>query len=127
RLLIRAPAPGSAGQAGQNSNLELAVLIRGQQVQVIPDSGQQTPGLAGFDLARAADTIAAYGHAELAVDLGNVHMPVGYVRPRRLASGVELAGDKLVLRDAAVADGLTAGVYLAYAPWRPPAELLITA
>ena len=35
-------------------------------------------------------------------------MPVAYVRPRRLASGVELAGDKLVLRDAATVDGLTA-------------------
>ena len=92
RLLIRVPAPDSAGQAGQNSKLELAVLIRGQQVQAIPVGGQQSPGLAGFDLARAADTIAAHGHAELAVDLGNVHMPVGYVRPRRLASGVELAG-----------------------------------
>ena len=127
RLLIRVPAPDSAGQAGKNGKLELAVLIRGQQVQAIPDSGQQSPGLAGFDLARAADTIAAHGHAELAVDLGSVHMPVGYVRPRRLASTVELAGDKLVLRDAATVDGLTAGVYLAYASWRPPAELLIAA
>jgi hypothetical protein len=127
RLLIRVPAPDSAGQAGQNSKLELAVLIRGQQVQAIPVGGQQSPGLAGFDLARAADTIAAHGHAELAVDLGNVHMPVGYVRPRRLASGVELAAHTLVLRDATAVDGLTAGVYLAYAPWRPPAELLIAA
>jgi hypothetical protein len=126
RLLIRVPAPDSAGQAEKNGKLELAVMVRGQQVQAIPASGQQSPGLAGFDLARAADTIAAHGHAELAVDLGNVHMPVGYVRPRRLASGVELAGDKLALREAAAVDGLTAGVYLAYAPWRPPAELLIT-
>jgi hypothetical protein len=125
RLLIRVPAPDSAGQAGESSKLELAVLIRGSQVQAIPVSGQQSPGLAGFDLVRAADTIAAYGHAELAVDLGNVHMPVGYVRPRRLASGVELAGDTLVLCNAATVDGLTAGVYLAYAPWRPPTELLI--
>jgi hypothetical protein len=127
RLLIRVPAPESVGQAGQSSTLELAVLIRGQRVQAIPVSGQQSPGLAGFDLVRAADTIAAYGHAELAVDLGDVHMPVGYVRPRRLASGVELTGDQLVLRDAAVAGGLTAGVYLAFAPWRQPAELLIAA
>lgn len=127
RLLIRVPAPDSAGQAAKNGEPELAVLIRGQQVQGIPVSGQQSPGLAGFDLARAADTVAAHGHAELAVDLGSVHMPVGYVRPRRLASGVELAGDKLALRDPAAVDGLTAGAYLVFAPWRPPAELLITA
>jgi hypothetical protein len=127
RLLIRVPAPESAGQAAQNSKLELAVLIRGEQVQAIPVSGQQSPGLAGFDLVRAADTVAAHGHAELAVILGDVHMPVGYVRPRRLASGVEVAGDKLVLRDAAAVDGLTAAVYLVYAPWRQPVELLVAA
>jgi hypothetical protein len=127
RLLIRVPPPDSAGQAGGSGKLELAVLIRGQQVQAIPVSGQQSPGLAGFDLVRAADTIAAHGHAELAVDLGNFHMPVGYVRPRRLASGAAVAGDKLALRGAAAVDGLTAGVYLAYAPWRKPAELPVQA
>jgi hypothetical protein len=127
RLLIRVPAPDSAGQPGKNSQLELAVLIRGQQVQAIPASGHQSSGLGGFDLTRAADTVAAYKHAELAVDLGDVHMPVGYVRPRRLASGVDLAGDKLVLRDAAAVDGLTTGVYLVYAPWRPPTELPVAA
>ncbi len=59
-------------------------------MQVIEASGQQSPGLAGFELARAADTIAAYGRAELAVDMDGVLMPVGYVRPRRLAPGVDL-------------------------------------
>jgi hypothetical protein len=116
RLLIRGSAAG-----------QLAVLIRGRQIQAIEASGQQSPGLVGFELARAADTIAAHGHAELALDMGGVLMPVGYVRPRRLASGVDMSVDKLVLRDAAAVDGLTAGVYLAYAPWRPPAELAVAA
>ena len=131
RLLIRVPAPpGRPGQAAGTSypnRIELAVLIRGQQVQAVEASGQQSPELAGFELARAADTIAEHGHAELAVGMGGVFMPVGYVRPRRLASGVGLSVDKLALRDAASVDGLTAGVYLAYAPWRPPAELAVAA
>jgi hypothetical protein len=42
-----------------------------------------------FELARAADTIAAYGRAELAVDMGGALMPVGHVRPRRVALGVD--------------------------------------
>jgi hypothetical protein len=95
-LLIRVPAtspPGQAGQAGrrgQPSRLELAVIVRGQRVQAIAATGQPCAGVAGFDLARAAGTVAAAGRAELAVELDGVLMPVGYVRPRRLVPGVEL-------------------------------------
>jgi hypothetical protein len=131
RLLIRVPSPGQPSQVtkvGHPDRLELAVLVRGQRVQAIEASGQRSPGLAGFELARAADTVAAHGHAELALDMGDgALMPVGYVRPRRLASGVDLSAGKLLLRDAAAVDGLTAGVYLARAPWRPPAELTVSA
>ena len=127
RLLVRVPASSEGSQAAQPNQLELAVHVRGQQVQTIPASGQQQAGLAGFELARAADTIAAVGRAELTVNVGGAIMPVAYVRPRRLASGVDLAGDKLVLHDVATVDGLTAGVYLVYAPWRPPVELTVSA
>jgi hypothetical protein len=92
RLLIRVPVASQAGQAAADrdpNRLELAVIVRGQQAQVIEASGPLSPGLVGFELADAADTIAAHGRAELAVDLGGVLMPVGYVRPRRLALGVE--------------------------------------
>lgn len=121
RLLVRFP-----GQA-QQGNLELAVHVRGRQVQTVPASGQQSAGLIGFDLARAADTIANAGSAQLTLTIGSTMMPVATVRPRRLASGAEIAGDKLVLRDAVEIEGLTAGVYLAYAPWRPPVELAVSA
>jgi UvrD-like helicase C-terminal domain len=114
RLLVRVPPASQAHPAGVNGNpngFELAVLVRGQQVQVIEASGPRSAGLAGFDLARAADTIAAYGHAELAVNVAGARMPVGYVRPRRLAPGVELLASgaespagRLVLRDAAAPD-----------------------
>lgn len=127
RLLVRVPVSGEARQASQPNELELAVHLKGQQVQAIPSSGQQSPGLAGFELARAADTVAAHGRAELVVNLGDVSMPVAYVRPRRLASGAELEGGRLALREPTVVDGLTAGVYLAYAPWRPPVELAVSA
>jgi hypothetical protein len=92
RLLIRVPAasrPGQGAEGASPGRLELAVIVRGQQVQVIEASGQQSPGLVGFELAHAADTIAAHGRAEFSLDIGGVLMPVGYVRPRRLALGVE--------------------------------------
>ena len=88
RLLIRVP-PGQVAGTGSQNLPELAVLVRGQQVQVIGATGQQPPGLVEFELARAAETIAAYGRAELAVDMGGVLMPVGHVRPRRVALGVD--------------------------------------
>jgi hypothetical protein len=93
RLLVRVPGSSQSGQvaeSGDQDGVELAVLIRGQQVRAIAASGLRSPGLAGFELARAADAIAASGHAELAVGVSGVLMPVAYVRPRRLAPGVEL-------------------------------------
>jgi hypothetical protein len=93
RLLIRVPGlgrPGPGADGGGPDRLELTVLVRGRPVQAIEASGRQSPGLAGFELARAAGTIAAHGHAELAVGMDGVLMPVGYVRPRRLVPGVEL-------------------------------------
>jgi hypothetical protein len=116
-LVIRVPGsspPGQATDSGIPDRLELAVLVRGQRVQVIAATGPHSPGLAGFDLARAADTIAACGRAELAVDMDGVLMPVGYVRPRRLAPGVELLAsgaevpeDALAPRDAPAPDRLS--------------------
>jgi len=119
RLLVRVPGSLQTykGHGG------LGVYVSGNQVQIIDASGQQAAGLLGFELARAADTIATHGRAELAIDLGDVLMPVVTIRPRKLASAVELDGDALLLRDHVHVEGLTAGVYLAYAPWRPPAEL----
>ncbi|MGH3212777.1 MAG: UvrD-helicase domain-containing protein [Trebonia sp.] len=88
RLLVLVP-PGQVAANGNQNRPQLAVLVRGQQVQVIEASGQQSPEPVVFELAHAADTIAAYGRAELAVDMGGALMPVGHVRPRRMAMGVD--------------------------------------
>jgi hypothetical protein len=103
-LLIRVPAASQdadeqEAESGHQSPLELAVLVRGQRVQVIEAAGRPASGVAGFELARAADTIAGCGRAELAVDLDGVLMPVGYVRPRRLAPGVDLLASGAELSD----------------------------
>jgi hypothetical protein len=109
-LLIRIPAAGPEAGSGRLGQLELAVLVRGQRAAVIAATGPPSRGLAGFDLASAADTIAGGGRAELALDMDGILMPVGYVRPRRLAPGVELLasgtepGDALTPREAPVPD-----------------------
>jgi hypothetical protein len=121
RLLARLPGES------QDSQPELELYVGGRVVQSVPASGQRSAGLAGFELERAADTIAAHGRAELVLNAGETRMPVGYVRPRRLASGADIDGCMLVVHDAAAVEGLAVGVYLGYAPWRPPVELPVAA
>ena len=117
RLLIRAP-----GLADANG---LEIWVRGRCAQDIPASGQRSAGLTGFELSRAGDTVAEHGRAELYLPVSDGRMPVAVVRPRRLASGADIVDGRLVLHDHARVDGLLAGVYLLYAPWRTPFELAI--
>jgi hypothetical protein len=112
RLLVR--APGTALTA------ELEVWAGLQPVQTIPPSGGQASGLAGYELPRASETVAHHGRAEFFLPWGHGRMPVGMVRPRRLASGAELSDGLLIIRDCVPVDGLTAALYLARAPWRAP-------
>jgi superfamily I DNA/RNA helicase len=119
RLLVRAP-----GTAVRD---DLEVWAGAQRVQTIPASGARAPGLTGYDLARASETVAHHGRAELFLPWGQNAMPVGFVRPRRLATGAEISGDQLRIRDCVQIDGLTAALYLARAPWRAPVIVPIPA
>lgn len=112
RLLIRIP------DLAEPPDLE--IWIGGVQVQVIPASGQRTPGLTGYELSRGNDTIAEHGRAELILPLAGRSMLVGIVRPRSLASGADLGSGQLRLREYRHVDGLMAGVYRVFAPWRGP-------
>jgi hypothetical protein len=112
RLLVRVP--------DWNDLPDLEVRVSGAQVQAIPPSGQRSPGLAGYELARAADTITEHGRAELVLQFSGTPMLAGTVRPRRLASGAELGEDQIRLLGYRPVDGLMAGIYLVFAPWRAP-------
>ena len=113
RLLVRAP--------GMALTAELEVWAGLQPVQTIPPSGGQASGLTGYELPRASETVAHHGRAEFFLPWGQSRMPVGMVRPRRLATGAEVSDGQLIIRDCVPVDGLTAALYLARAPWRAPA------
>jgi superfamily I DNA/RNA helicase len=115
RLFVRAP--------GTVVKSDLEVWAGAQRIQAIPASGQSAPGLTGYDLPRAAETVAHHGRAELLLPWGHGVMPVGFVRPRRLASGAEVSAGQLRIRDCVQVDGLAVGLYLCRAPWRAPVVL----
>jgi hypothetical protein len=112
RLLVRVP--------DSTEPRDLEVWVGGQRAQVIPASGQRSPGLAGYELARGGDTIAEHGRAELVLSLADAPMPVGIVRRHRVACGADLDSGQIQLRDYRHVDGLVAGIYLVLAPWRRP-------
>jgi hypothetical protein len=115
RLLIRTP--------GTSMTAELEVWAGPQRVQTIPPSGQRGAGLTGYDLARASETVAHHHRAELIVPWGTAAMPVAFIRPRRLATGAHIYLGRLIIHDSVPVEGLTAGLYLTRAPWRPPVVL----
>ena len=115
RLLVRAPRTVV--------RTDLEVWAGAQRIQTIPASGEQVPGLTGYDLPRASETVAHHGRAELLLPWGHGAMPVGFVRPRRLATGVEVSFGQLRIRDCVQVDGLMVAVYLVRAPWRAPVLL----
>ena len=112
RLLVR--APGTVVKA------DLEVWVGAQRIQTIPPTGGQASGLTGYDVPRASQTVAHHGRAELLLPWGHNVMPVGVVRPRRLATGAEISSGQLKIRDCAQVEGLTVALYLARAPWRAP-------
>lgn len=112
RLLVRVP--------DWNELPDLEVCVSGRPVQAIPASGHRSLGLAGYELVRAADTIGEHGRAELVLQFAGSPMLVGTVRPRRFASGADLDEGRIRLRDYRHVDGLTAGIYRAFAPWLTP-------
>jgi hypothetical protein len=117
-LLVRDP--------GMNAPLGLRVVAGNKVIQEVPSSGRAQAGVARFDLIRIADTVAAHQHVELVCDAAGGSL-LAKVRPRRLATGLDRAADVLLLRDAVQVEGLTAGLYLATAPWRRPVSVAVGA
>lgn len=118
RLLVRIPDDSEAG--------DLEIWVGGMRVQDIPPSGQRSPGLTGYELARGADTIAEHGRAELVLQLAGTAMIAGMVRPRQLTSGLDMDDGKICLLNYRHVDGLMAGIYLVFAPWRGAAVLPVS-
>ena len=97
------------------------VLLQGQrEVQSTPVSSG-SGGAARLDIRRFADTIGVTGTGRLELDLLGRRIPLAVIRPRLLASGVDLDPSGLLsLRDCPDIEGLTVAVYRLYKPWQEP-------
>lgn len=110
-LLVRLPEVAEA---------QLVVKAAGRELQTVVSGFTYGQPLARFSLAAIADTVGVHGIAQLDVRVDGQELPVARCTPRRLASSVQLDRDRLVLVDGVHAEGLVAGLYRVYAPWRPP-------
>ncbi|HEX5542250.1 MAG TPA: hypothetical protein VFX60_11930 [Micromonospora sp.] len=99
---------------------QLIVRAGGNELQTVDSRATYGQPLARFPLAAIADTVTAQGSAQLEVRLNGQDYPVARCMPRRLASSVKVEDDRLVLVEGVRVEGLVAGLYQVYAPWRPP-------
>lgn len=110
-LLVRLPTATHA---------ELVVKSGGRELQTVATAATYGQPLARFALAAVADTVGAHRVAQLDVRIDGQDFPVASCAPRRLAASVHIDDDRLVLVDGVRVEGLVAGLYRVYAPWRPP-------
>lgn len=111
-LLVRLPATLQADLVVRSGNADL---------QTVPSEFTGGQALARFDLGRIADTVRLRGSAQLDVRLETLRYPVARCEPLRLAHAMTVDGEgRLVLAGSTAIDGLTAGCYQVYAPWRKP-------
>ena len=116
-LSVRLPAAITA---------ELVVRSGGMDLQTIPQEFSAGQEVARFNLGRIADTVRLRGSAQLDIVLETARYPVARCEPQRLAHEITLDGDgRLVLSGAMAIDGLSAGCYQVYAPWREPDVLTV--
>ncbi|HET6301048.1 hypothetical protein [Microbacterium sp.] len=104
---------------------QLAALVSGRLVQVV-DSMQSSGDSRTFSLARLSDTLERHRFAQLRLVAEDRSIPVAYVRPRQLASGVRVSDGILVLEDSQSVEGLMALAYPRYAPWKEPIKIDFT-
>lgn len=104
----------------------LVVRSGGTDVQTVPQEFSAGQEVARFNLGRIADTVRLRGSAQLDIVLETARYPVARCEPQRLAHEIILDGDgRLVLSGSMAIDGLSAGCYQVYAPWREPEVLTV--
>lgn len=110
-LLVRLPLP---------VDTQLVVRVGTNEMQTVESAAAYGQPLARFNLGAIADTVRESGSAQLEVRLDGQYFPVARCTPRRLARAVRIDEDRLVLVEGVRTEGLVAGLYPVFSPWKPP-------
>lgn len=104
-------------------------LVSAERVEQTIDagiSGQRE--YVNFNIGQFADTARAVRAAVLQLRIGEKSVPVGTLRPRKLADEVHFDVESCALLISPSApEGLTAAIYPKYAPWERPTVVTFTA
>lgn len=99
-------------------------LVRDGQPLMEMRPGAGRGGSYPFDLSKIVDTLSLHPLTSLALtpDGG---LAIATVRPGRLFDEARVENDQLILTGAVDAPGLTAYLFFATAPWRPPLKVAV--
>ncbi|WP_158252493.1 hypothetical protein [Cryobacterium sp. Y57] len=97
-------------------------LVAAGRVEQTIDGGISSPrGYVNFNLGQFADTGRSVRSALLQLRIGDRSLPVGTLRPRKLADEIHFDAEAHVLNISPGASaGLTAAIYPKYSPWEAP-------
>jgi hypothetical protein len=111
--------------AGLSATLGL-VSVNGVE-QTIEAGGSNKRSHVNFNLGQLADTARSARSGLLQLRIGDKSVPVGNLRPRRLADEVtfDAEASALVISPSAP-QGLTAAIYPRYSPWKMPTVISFT-
>lgn len=99
----------------------LALVVADRVEQIIDEGITGERGYVNFDIRQLTDTAKALRAGLLQLRIGDRSVPVGNLRPRKLADCVEFDPDRGSIRISPTApDGLTAAIYSKFAPWKVP-------
>ncbi|QKJ18579.1 hypothetical protein [Microbacterium hominis] len=101
---------------------QLAAVAGDRLVQAL-DSTQYTGESRVFSLGQLSDTLDIHRFAQLRLVVDDRSIPVAYVRPRQLATGVTVSDGTLSLDEAMPVDGLMVLAYGRFAPWEKPTRI----
>lgn len=104
---------------------ELYFEHSGEVLQTVRAGGSSRSAV--FNLQQVVDTLAGRGSAQVKLRIDGCSIPVGMIRPRKLAQALSIDSDGfLEIVGASTTVNLSCAIYPQFAPWLPPYLILLS-